>query len=89
MFEISKLTPSLLTNNIIDDDFDLRSSRINLIQMNTRIIDCLKNWNVLLFKEAIKIKESKPTLNATVLNLNVCQLIINWYLTNSIVLHFN
>ena len=57
--------------------------------MNTRIIDRLKNWNVLLFKEAIKIKEIKPTLNTTVLDLNVCQLIINWYLTNSIVLHFN
>ena len=63
MFEIGKLTPSLLTNNIIDDEFDLRSSRVNLVQMNTRIIDRHKNWNVLLFKEAIKIKEIKPTLN--------------------------
>ena len=52
MFKIGKLTPSLLTNNIIDDEFDLRSSRINLVQMNTRIIDDHKNWNVLLFKEA-------------------------------------
>ena len=32
--------------------------------MNTQMIDCHKNWNVLLFKEAIKIKEIKPTLNA-------------------------
>ena len=63
MFEIGKLTPSLLINNIIDDEFDLRSSRVNLVQMNTRIIDRHKNWNVLLFKEAIKIKEIKPTLN--------------------------
>ena len=63
MFEIGKLTPLLLTNNIIDDEFDLRSSRVNLVQMNTRIIDRHKNWNVLLFKEAIKIKEIKPTLN--------------------------
>ena len=63
MFEIGKLTPSLLTNNIIDDEFDLRSSRINLVQMNTQIIDHRKNWNILLFKEAIKIKEIKPTLN--------------------------
>ena len=31
MFEIGKLTPSLLTNNIIDDEFDLRSSRVNLV----------------------------------------------------------
>ena len=57
MFEIGKLTPSLLTNNIIDDEFDLRSSRVSLVQMNTRIIDRHKIWNVLLFKEAIKIKK--------------------------------
>ena len=47
MLEIGKLTPSLLTNNIIDE-FDLRSSRANLVQMNIEII---------------KIKETKPTLN--------------------------
>ena len=62
MFEIGKLTPLPLTNNIIDDEFDLRSSRVNLVQMNTQIIDRQKNWNMLLFKEAIKIKEIKPTL---------------------------
>ena len=63
MFEIGKLSSSLLTNNTIDDKFDLRLSRVNFVQMNTRIIDRHKNWNVLLFKEAIKIKEIKPTLN--------------------------
>ena len=63
VFNIAKLTPSLLTNNILDDEFDLRSSRVNLVQMNTRIIDRHKHWNVLLFKEAIKVKEIKPTLN--------------------------
>ena len=63
MFKIDKLAPSLLTNNIIDDEFDLRSSHVNLVQMNTRIIDRHKNWKVLLFKETIKIKETKPTLN--------------------------
>ena len=63
MFEISKLTPSLLTNNIIDDEFDLRSSCVSLVQMNTRIINPHKNWNVLLFKESIKVKEIKPTLS--------------------------
>ena len=36
---------------------------ITLVQMNIRVIDRHKNWNVLLFKEAIKIKEIKPTLN--------------------------
>ena len=63
MFEIGKVTPSPLTNNIIDAEFDLKSSRVNLVQMNTRIIDRHKNWNVHLFKEAIKIKEIKPTLS--------------------------
>ena len=63
MFEIGKLTPSFLTNNIINDEFDLRSSRINLVRMSTRITDRHKNWNVLLFKEATKIKEIEPTLN--------------------------
>ena len=56
MFEPGKLTPSLLSNNIIDDEFDLKSSHVNLVQTNTRIIDRHKNGNVLLFKEAIKIK---------------------------------
>ena len=63
MFEIGKLTLSLLTNNSIDHEFDLRSSRINLVQINTQIIDGHNNWNVILLKEAIKIKEIKPTLN--------------------------
>ena len=48
---------------IVDDVQDLRTSRTNLVQMNTRIIDRHKNWNILLFKEAIKIKEEKPILN--------------------------
>ena len=63
MFELGKLTPSLLANNIIDDEFDLKSSHVNLVQTNTRIIDRHKNGNVLLFKEALKIKEIKSTLN--------------------------
>ena len=63
MFEFVKLNPSLLTNNIIHDEFDLRSSRVNLVQMNTRIIDRHKKWNVLLFKEPFKVKKIKPTLN--------------------------
>ena len=60
MFNIAKLAPSLLSDSIVDDLHDPRTSRINLVQMNTRIIDRHKNWNILLFKEAIKIKEKKP-----------------------------
>ena len=62
MFDIGILTPSLFTNNLIDHELDLRSTRLYLVQMNTQIIDCRKNWNILSFKEAIKI-EIKPSLN--------------------------
>ena len=57
---IVKLTPSLFSDSIAEDVQDPRTSCINLVQMNTRIIDRHKNWNILLFKEAIKIKEKKP-----------------------------
>ena len=63
MFDIGILTPSLFTNNLIDHELNLRSTHLNLVQMNTQIIDHHKNWNILLFKEAIKIKEIKPSLN--------------------------
>ena len=63
MFNITTLTASLFPDSIVDDVQDLRTSRINLVQMNTRIIDRRQNWNILLFKEAIKIKEKKPILN--------------------------
>ena len=63
MFNIAKLIPSLFTDSIVDDVQDPRTFRINLAQMNTRIIDGHKNWHILLFKETIKIKEKKPILN--------------------------
>ena len=43
MFNITKLTPSLFSDSIVDDVQDLRASCINLKQMNTRIIDRHKN----------------------------------------------
>ena len=36
---------------------------INIVKNNVQIIDCHRNWNVLLYKEALKIKELKPLLN--------------------------
>ena len=63
MFNITKLTASLFPDSIVDDVQDLGTSRINLVQMNTRIIDRHQNWNILLFNEAIKTKEKKPILN--------------------------
>ena len=65
IFKIVKLTQSLFSDSIVDDVQDPRMSHINLVQMNTRIIDCHKNWNILLFKKAIKIKEKKPILNTS------------------------
>ena len=63
MFNIAKITPSLFCDSIVDDVQDPRTSCINLMKINTRIIDRHKNWNILPFKEAIKIKEKKSILN--------------------------
>ena len=63
MLIIDKLTLPLFSDSIVDDAHDPRTSRINLVQMNTRIIDCHKTWNIFLLKGAIKIKEKKPILN--------------------------
>ena len=65
MFDITKLPPSLLSDSIVDDVQNPRTSYINLVQMNTRIINCHKNWNILPFKEAIKIKEKNLILNTS------------------------
>ena len=46
------------------DKFDLKTARINLVQDNTKIIYKHKNWNILLFKEKLKIKELNPILNS-------------------------
>ena len=63
-FNITKLSPSLVSNVIVYEIQDPRVPCINLVQMNTRIIDHHKNWNVLLFKKAIPIIENKPILSA-------------------------
>ena len=60
MFNIAKLTLSLFSDSTVDGVQDPRMCRVNLVQMNTRIIDCHRNWNILLFKKAIKIKEKNP-----------------------------
>ena len=38
-------------------------SSINLVQINTRIIDRHENWNIIFLKKAVKMKEKKPILN--------------------------
>ena len=64
IFNMNRIAPSLFSDiDNVDDAQDIRASYINLVQQNTRIIDRHPNWNILLFKEAIKIKERKPVLN--------------------------
>ena len=46
MFNIAKLTSSLFSDSIIDDEQETITSRINLVQTNTRIIDRYNNWIV-------------------------------------------
>ena len=46
MFNIAKLTSSLFSDSIIDDVQETITSRINLVQTNTRIINRYNNWNV-------------------------------------------
>ena len=67
LFDVASLLSSLFTSSAPiqkSDKFDLRTTCINLVQDNTEIIDRHKNWNILLFKEALKIKESNPILNS-------------------------
>ena len=42
---------------------DHRDININSVNNNVQIIDCHRNWNALLYEEALKIKELKPLLN--------------------------
>ena len=67
LFDIASLHSSLLTSLAPIQNsgkFDLRTARINLVQDNIEIIDRHRNWSILLFKEALKIKELNPILNS-------------------------
>ena len=43
--------------------FDKALFRINSVQSNTKIIDSAFDWNILLIKEALLIKQKMPKLN--------------------------
>ena len=56
----------MFLNTLLDGDvrtLDHRDININIVKNNVQIIDSHRNWNVLLYKEAIKIKELKSLLN--------------------------
>ena len=70
MFSIVKLTPSVFSDSIVDDCWWRTGSKnvpykfsANEHKNNWSSLSIFKNWNILLFKEAIKIKEKKPILN--------------------------
>ena len=59
----TSLGPALFSNDSNIGNADNRNSRMNLVIDNTIIMDRYKNFNILFFKEALKINERKPTLN--------------------------
>ena len=63
LLNIISLGLALFSNDNNIGRADNRNSRINLVIDNTNIIDHHKNFNILLFKEAMKIHERKSTLN--------------------------
>ena len=63
LFDIAGLGPALFLNDSNIGNAENRNSRISLIIDNTNIIDCYKNFNIALFKEALKINERNPILN--------------------------
>ena len=63
LLNIISLGQALFSNDSNIRNADNRNSRINLVIDNTNIIDRYKDFNILLFKEALKIIERKPTLN--------------------------
>ena len=74
LLNITSLGPALFSNDSNIENADNRNSRINLAIDNTFIIDRYKNFNILLFKEALKINERKPTLKKGLKASNELQL---------------
>ena len=57
---LMSINTPLFADVITPDHHDIN---INIVKNNVQVIDTHKNWNVLLYKEALKIKELKPLLN--------------------------
>ena len=54
-----------INNNSAErETFDRKTFSVNIAKENTCIIDKARQWDILLFKEALKIKEKCPTLNS-------------------------
>ena len=57
LFNITSLGPVLFSNDNNIDNADNRNSRINSVIDNTNVFDRYRNFNILLFKEALEINE--------------------------------
>ena len=54
---------SNINNNIAErEKFDRKIFSVNIVKENTCIYDRAGQWEILLFKEALKVKEKYPTL---------------------------
>ena len=62
LLNITSLILALFSNDSNIGNADSIHSRINLVTDNTNIIDRYKNFNIRLFKEALKINGRKSTL---------------------------
>ena len=51
-------------DNAKPEKFDRKTFSVNKVKENTCIIDKTRQWDILLFKEAMKIKEKCATLNS-------------------------
>ena len=63
LFTITNLGPALFSNENNIGSADNRNSSVNLVIGNTNINDHYKNFNILLFKEALKLNERQTALN--------------------------
>ena len=63
LFNIASLGLALFSNDNSIRSAGNRNSLINLVIGNTNKIDRFENFNICLFKEALKINGRKPTLN--------------------------
>ena len=63
IINITSLGPAFFSDDGSIRSTHNRNSPINLVIDNINVIDCYKNFNILLFKETTKINEIKPALN--------------------------
>ena len=64
LFSLCHLTATLFSDYDSNNDIDVRSLKMILIQNNTNLIDHHKNWNIRLFKEALTIKVVQQSLSS-------------------------